>query len=274
MSQMITNKYQKVQSSALSQTASLAQKQNTPLFLKEKGKAKTDSFSPASGQVKLYSFTLIELLVVIAIIAILAAMLMPALSQARDTAKASRCVNNFKQWGIYTEQYADTHDGYFLPYRFLGTYRFPSGVIWLPLMTDTDKMDTRERLGLRYFKKEELFCPKGIGQPRLAVEGPLVGTNEGSIGVNNRTRGKDGGNKMGPIHQPSSNYKILKKGMLRKPATIVDYSETNNTHRTVTEESYLQFRHKGNANVLWVDGHVSQVRYGQLTYKVNFFPDI
>ncbi|MBR7105057.1 MAG: hypothetical protein IKC65_08935 [Lentisphaeria bacterium] len=39
MSQMITNKYQRVQSNALSQTASLAQKQNTPLFLKEKGSA-------------------------------------------------------------------------------------------------------------------------------------------------------------------------------------------------------------------------------------------
>ena len=37
MSQMITNKYQKVQSNALSQTASLAQKQNTPLFFESKG---------------------------------------------------------------------------------------------------------------------------------------------------------------------------------------------------------------------------------------------
>jgi len=110
-------------------------------------------------------FTLIELLVVIAIIALLMAILMPALDSVRKQAKAVICRTMLKQWGLMFNMYADQHDNKFMSgWTNYGTGGTPYG--------EGDWMVALEPM---YGDKDIRFCPVAKKHGTVATEGWIAG---------------------------------------------------------------------------------------------------
>lgn len=76
----------------------------------------------------LAAFTLLELLVAVAVIGILASLLLPALSQGKDSARRISCVNNLRQLGLATQLYWDDHDG--RTFRYKGAATNGGDIYW------------------------------------------------------------------------------------------------------------------------------------------------
>ncbi len=91
----------------------------------------------------LHGFTLIELLVAVAIIAVLFGMLLPALARAREQARQTSCLNNFRQAGIAFEMYKLPHEGY-----------YPTNPDWKSKLWAFVPDETRNRIA---------FCPSRHG---------------------------------------------------------------------------------------------------------------
>ena len=127
---------------------------------------KSDKFNMVKNQ----AFTLIELLVVIAIIAILAAMLLPALQRARDMGKSASCISNLKQIGM--AYFAYTTDYKFCPARYTP---YSGGKGWsgatVPLLFHN----------LQYINSGNIFSC--AGEPNNKI--PPIGSEENLLGVYN-----------------------------------------------------------------------------------------
>ncbi len=205
------------------------------------------------GRSRVQKFTLIELLVVIAIIAILASMLLPALSKARAAAQSAKCVSNLKQIGLYMSLYENDYNDYFPPA--VGNAAEGGCWVWYNVLFNFGYLS-----GVKVIE-----CPSSLGEnadravdatlkPPTNVTDTLIPFAAGGYGMNYMilpyADGQLGWQTVTNIKRPSVTLMICDS-----------YGDRNNGGANSAwvycdTERDIAVRHGSRVNILYFDGHV------------------
>ena len=219
----------------------------------------------SSFQRKTGSFTLIELLVVIAIIAILAAMLLPALNKAKERAYTIKCTSNFSGSGRALAFYADDHNTYYPQRQGISFFTKKTGVekdvcmfnYWPGLTTTTMAYAAVGRKGV---KSSPYACPSARPEsenPNGFWKSDNFHLTQGYSICFSKALHADKG---------SSYYKSARWRFPSSLMTMADGSDTALQYASpfTRSDQKMHARHSGGVNVLFADGHVKWMKQSEV----------